>query len=469
MMWAFRSIKPSNSDDESVGDDPPVPPPEEQPLQQQETTTATLNHLQSPTAAASPFEEERPFFDLHKETCLSKQLLHATVQQVYDQHTPCRFVRPKTSTVLLWKDRNEWKKLMTTDADSETPSLFYTVVSSPLKIAKAILSVAASPLTMRRDDFHVDDLVAANVAIVNKELLDECLEYLTHTLDRVVQIDGKDKRSLLGLVLGQEEKHHSTTATFLTSIPPDQRAFLIDILVGRRVLVRHQRPGKSDLLIPATLPVDYSATKFELEERIEALESKKKEYQEKVNAHRNLALRAKKGGQKDQALLELRRAKLYQKEVETMYGKLLNIEQTLLQLDTSVENVKTLHALEQSAKTLQEHTVDINRVDDVMLDLEEFQDALGDFDAALAAGQHGVQSFSDEELMAELLGEMSLDDAKSPVDGVTTSTEVAPAANSAVPPSSAFATAETSNDNGDVPMSSWETPASPSTQSALLS
>jgi len=119
-----------------------------------------------------------------------------------------------------------------------------------------------------------------------------------------------------------------------------------------------------------------------------------------IEARKKLKAKDKRG-----ALHLLKRKKMYEKQIDQIYGKKNNIDLQIMALEGAGINNQVVQAMQQGARTLQASIAETNvdKVDEVV---EEIQEAMGlqqELDEAL--GQSIGPPMDEDELAAEL-GEM---------------------------------------------------------------
>jgi len=117
-----------------------------------------------------------------------------------------------------------------------------------------------------------------------------------------------------------------------------------------------------------------------------------------------LAEAKKKSKAKDKrgALFQLKRKKMYEKQLDQIYGKKTNIEMQIMALESAASNKEVLGAMRGGAVALQRAVIDTNveKVDDVMDDINEamaLADELGE-----AMSQSIGPAMDEDELNSEL-------------------------------------------------------------------
>lgn len=129
------------------------------------------------------------------------------------------------------------------------------------------------------------------------------------------------------------------------------------------------------------------------------------------------------------ALFELKRKKMFEKELDAIQGKKMNLEQQIMALEQGHSNQQVFSAMSTGAKALQQinHAADIDKIEETMDDITEAMQQADELSNAISAPIGGV--IDNDELegeLEELESEMA-DEALLSLDDVPTRTVSKPA------------------------------------------
>jgi len=111
-----------------------------------------------------------------------------------------------------------------------------------------------------------------------------------------------------------------------------------------------------------------------------------------------------KRGDRKGALMELKRKKMFEKEIEGMYGKRINLESQVNALENAVFNKQILEAMKTGNESMKSHITEkvVEETVDIMGDLDEQLQMIDEISESLAAPISSTATLGDEELDAEL-------------------------------------------------------------------
>jgi charged multivesicular body protein 4 len=140
----------------------------------------------------------------------------------------------------------------------------------------------------------------------------------------------------------------------------------------------------------------------QLREAMEVLEKREQHLSKQMASALGEAKKKSKAKDKRGALFQLKRKKLYEKQIDQIYGKKTNIEIQIMTLEAAAGNTEVLAAMRKGADALKRTVkeTDVEKVADVMDDINEsmqLADELGE-----AMSQSIGPALDDEELNAEL-------------------------------------------------------------------
>merc|ERR1711977_249438 len=143
----------------------------------------------------------------------------------------------------------------------------------------------------------------------------------------------------------------------------------------------------------------------------ELLEKKQAMLEAKIDAEaqsaKRLAPLAKKNAtKKREALMHLKRKKMYEGQFEQLSGQIFNLEQTIFAMDKAITNKTLIEAQKNANAQLKAQlatTGDADDVDDMVNDLIDNVSEVDDISSPLAQDVTiGSQDFDEDDLMAEL-------------------------------------------------------------------
>eukprot|EP00475_Leptophrys_vorax_P018424 TRINITY_DN2519_c0_g1_i1.p1 TRINITY_DN2519_c0_g1~~TRINITY_DN2519_c0_g1_i1.p1 ORF type:complete len:227 (-),score=101.56 TRINITY_DN2519_c0_g1_i1:211-891(-) len=113
-------------------------------------------------------------------------------------------------------------------------------------------------------------------------------------------------------------------------------------------------------------------------------------------------VKSKKGDKKG-ALFELKRKKMFEQQIESMFGKRVNLETQIMALQSAAANKDVLEAMKKGKEAIQKHINDkvVDEVADVMDDINEGISLVQEMDEALSQPV-GNDLLDDDELENEL-------------------------------------------------------------------
>jgi len=140
----------------------------------------------------------------------------------------------------------------------------------------------------------------------------------------------------------------------------------------------------------------------QLREAMEILEKREIHLNKQMNTALAEAKKKSKAKDKRGALFHLKRKKMYEKQVDQIYGKKTNIEMQIMTLEAAAGNTEVLSAMRKGADALKRTVkdTDVDKVADVMDDINEsmaLADELGE-----AMSQTIGPALDEDELTAEL-------------------------------------------------------------------
>jgi len=142
-----------------------------------------------------------------------------------------------------------------------------------------------------------------------------------------------------------------------------------------------------------------------LHEASENLDKREKHIQAMIQQATIEAKKKMKAKDKRGALHHLKRKKLYEKQIDQIYGKKSNIDLQIMALEGASSNKDVLQAMQSGARALQASVAETNvdRVDEVM---EEIQESMGLADELGEALSQSIGPAMDEDELNSELAEM---------------------------------------------------------------
>jgi charged multivesicular body protein 4 len=140
----------------------------------------------------------------------------------------------------------------------------------------------------------------------------------------------------------------------------------------------------------------------QLRDSINALDKRESYLQKQAQlALENAKMKSKKGDKRG-ALYELKRKKMFEHQMEGMYGKRVNLETQIMALQNTVTNKEVMDAMKQSRDAFSAHVSDkiVEEVSEIVDDIEENLGLLNEMDEALSQPVHNIfdETNLDEEL-----------------------------------------------------------------------
>eukprot|EP01083_Nonionella_stella_P009022 26159_1 len=141
-----------------------------------------------------------------------------------------------------------------------------------------------------------------------------------------------------------------------------------------------------------------------LREAMDSLEKREKHLERQMAEALKTARVKSKSGDKRGALFQLKRKKMFEKEINGIYNKRTNLEMQINTLEAATGNKELVDAMKSGSSALKNvmSEADIDNVDDVMADINEQMDLVDEMNSAL--GQEIGQVTDDADLEAELEG-----------------------------------------------------------------
>jgi charged multivesicular body protein 4 len=124
----------------------------------------------------------------------------------------------------------------------------------------------------------------------------------------------------------------------------------------------------------------------QLREAMDTLEKREAHLQKQADeALAKAKLKSKKGDKKG-ALFELKRKKMFEKQIEGMFGKRVNLETQIMALQSAAANQDVLKAMKTGRDAIQAHISDkvVDEVADVMDQINENVSLIDEMDQALS-------------------------------------------------------------------------------------
>jgi len=149
---------------------------------------------------------------------------------------------------------------------------------------------------------------------------------------------------------------------------------------------------------------------FKISSAITTLERRTEKLENQANEAQKKALGAKQMGNIKLALLYMKRRQMFLKEIENCSGSMLNLDSGLNSIQRArndAEVLKTYELMNSSMKAIRQDS-DLEKVDDIMIELEENREDLDYLHKSIYESNGG--SFSDKELEEELAQLMDHDD-----------------------------------------------------------
>jgi len=139
---------------------------------------------------------------------------------------------------------------------------------------------------------------------------------------------------------------------------------------------------------------------------------------ETENAARLAKLMKTNPRKKSEALMHLKKKKLYEQQAEQLDGQILNLEQTIFAIEKADFNKHIINAQKEATKVLQHQTQemgDVDQVEDLLADLDEAVQDVNEMAELVSAPQDFGTNIDDDDLLAEL-DDLELQGNESEVD-----------------------------------------------------
>eukprot|EP00475_Leptophrys_vorax_P008051 TRINITY_DN1515_c0_g1_i1.p1 TRINITY_DN1515_c0_g1~~TRINITY_DN1515_c0_g1_i1.p1 ORF type:complete len:157 (-),score=55.74 TRINITY_DN1515_c0_g1_i1:315-785(-) len=124
----------------------------------------------------------------------------------------------------------------------------------------------------------------------------------------------------------------------------------------------------------------------QLREAMDTLEKREAHLQKQADEALVKAKAKSKKGDKKGALFELKRKKMFEKQIEGMFGKRVNLETQIMALQSAAANQDVLKAMKTGRDAIQAHISDkvVDEVADVMDQINENVSLIDEMDQALS-------------------------------------------------------------------------------------
>merc|ERR1711970_323664 len=139
---------------------------------------------------------------------------------------------------------------------------------------------------------------------------------------------------------------------------------------------------------------------------------------ETENAARLAKLMKTNPRKKSEALMHLKKKKLYEQQASQLDGQILNLEQTIFAIEKADFNKHIINAQKQATQVLQQQQQeigDVDTVEDMLADLDEAVQDVNEMAELVSAPQDFGTDIDDDELLAEL-DDLELSGQQSEVD-----------------------------------------------------
>lgn len=382
----------------------------------------------------------------HKSLAVSSECIFAQATSVLrppnNKNDSVTITNWKEPSLLEWVQKN-YNTLLTTSATSKT-ALWHASTSFSSRVYEAIFTSPIKYLLGPRkeefeeeheralqgwapdayDKFH-QNLIESNATpdpkalIASVVMITKLLRELESALEQqepiVLAVKGPPPNDWFKY-LRQYQKHQSPLLQLTAELPQEQQFFLLKCLDVLKIVDYWERPEHEKGLVLIGLPPrNHEETRvkvacFDLEVAQHKLEQQIDSWTRQMSICTQRALDAKKHNHTQRALLEMKRRQLLHKQIETSYSKVLNIESSLHALQQAASHKNILRALEQSNETLHflRESTSLERVDDVLDDLQEEMEHLEKIDVSLSSVSPVL--VDEDELLRELEA-MTLRDA----------------------------------------------------------
>eukprot|EP00474_Spongospora_subterranea_P008972 CRZ09430.1 hypothetical protein [Spongospora subterranea] len=140
-----------------------------------------------------------------------------------------------------------------------------------------------------------------------------------------------------------------------------------------------------------------------LRETITQLGKREDHLQKQADACLEAAKMKSKKKDKRGALFELKRKKMFEKQIEQMFGKRVNLETQIFALESAATNKEVITAMQhgKNAIEISLKACDVDNVADIMDGVDEAVSQVDEVDNALSQ-PFGTNNYQDEDLEAEL-------------------------------------------------------------------
>jgi len=127
------------------------------------------------------------------------------------------------------------------------------------------------------------------------------------------------------------------------------------------------------------------------------------------------------------ALQQLKKKKMYEKQLNGLGDKIMNLESQIMNLEQSVINTETVKAMQQGTNAMkaQAQAINVENIDDMMEDMHEANDMQEEINAALNEPMN--QDYDEDDLLDELkeLEELEADEMMADLPTVNVTTQPA--------------------------------------------
>jgi charged multivesicular body protein 4 len=157
--------------------------------------------------------------------------------------------------------------------------------------------------------------------------------------------------------------------------------------------------GKKKKVIQPDLPGSIAT----LRESLTTLEKRERHLEKQVQGAVEEARRRNKNKDKRGALFQLKRKKMFEKQIEQLEGKRMNIETQIMALEAQAANKQIFNVMKQG-KTALKASIGENDVDEVAEVMDDITEGIAQVDEISAAMSQPIGSdiLDDDELEAEL-------------------------------------------------------------------
>ena len=142
----------------------------------------------------------------------------------------------------------------------------------------------------------------------------------------------------------------------------------------------------------------------QLRETVETLEKRERHLQTKIDTELQQAKQQMHKQNKKQALMALKRKRMYEQEVEKIMGARMTLETQTAMLEGANVNLETMQAMKQGADAMKRihGSMKIEQVDSTMDEIRDQMDIMNEISEAIAQPVGYGVDLDDEELAAEL-------------------------------------------------------------------